>query len=41
VALIGVTIYRMVQLAGRIYAGAVLWFGRRLRLKEAWRGGEV
>jgi len=30
-----------VQLAGRIYAGAVLRFGRRLRLKEAWRGGEV
>ena len=41
VALIGVTIYGMVQLAGRIYAGAVLRFGRRLRLKEAWRGGEV
>jgi ABC-2 type transport system permease protein len=41
VALIGVTIYGMVQLAGRIYAGAVLRFGRRLRLKEAWRGGEM
>jgi ABC-2 type transport system permease protein len=41
VALMGVTIYGMVQLAGRIYAGAVLRFGRRLRLKEAWRGGEV
>jgi ABC-2 type transport system permease protein len=41
VALIGLTIYGMVQLAGRIYAGAVLRFGRRLRLKEAWRGGEV
>jgi ABC-2 type transport system permease protein len=41
VVLIGVTIYGMVQLAGRIYAGAVLRFGRRLRLKEAWRGGEV
>jgi ABC-2 type transport system permease protein len=41
VALMGVTIYGMVQLAGRIYAGAVLRFGRRLRLKEAWRGSEV
>jgi ABC-2 type transport system permease protein len=41
VALIGVTIYGMVQLGGRIYAGAVLRFGRRLRLKEAWRGGEM
>jgi hypothetical protein len=41
VAIIGVTIYGMVQLAGRIYAGAVLRVGRRLRLKEAWRGGEV
>jgi len=41
VALIGVTICGMVQLAGRIYAGAGLRFGRRLRLKEAWRGGEV
>lgn len=41
IALIGVTIYGMVRLAGRIYAGAVLRFGRRLRLKEAWRGGEA
>jgi hypothetical protein len=39
--MIGVTIYRMVQLAGRIHAGGVLRFGRRLRLKEAWRGGAV
>ena len=39
-ALVVVTIYGMVQLAGRIYAGAVLRFGRRLRLKEAWRGAE-
>lgn len=41
VALIVVAIYGMVQLAGRIYAGAVLRFGGRLRLKEAWRGGEA
>jgi len=41
VALMVVTIYGMLQLAGRIYAGAVLRFGGRVRLKEAWRGGEV
>jgi ABC-2 type transport system permease protein len=39
-ALMLVTIYGLVQLAGRIYAGAVLRFGRRVRLREAWRGGE-
>ena len=41
VALIVVTVYGMVQLAGRIYAGVVLRIGRRVRLKETWRGGEV
>ena len=41
VALMVVTVYGMVQLAGRIYAGAVLRFGRRLRLREAWRGAEA
>jgi len=41
VALMVVTVYGMVQLAGRIYAGAVLRIGRRVRLKEAWSGGEV
>ena len=41
VALMVVTIFGMVQVAGRIYAGAVLRIGRRVRLKEAWRGGEV
>ncbi len=41
VALMAVTVYGMVQLAGRIYAGAILRIGRRVRLKEAWRGGEV
>jgi ABC-2 type transport system permease protein len=40
VALMAVTIYGLVQLAGRIYAGAVLRMGRRVRLGEAWRGGE-
>jgi ABC-2 type transport system permease protein len=41
VALMVVTVYGMVQLAGRIYAGAVLRIGRRVRLKEAWSGGEA
>ena len=35
------TIYGMVQLAGRIYTGAVLRLGRRVKLRDAWRGGEV
>jgi len=34
------TIYIIVQVAGRIYAGGVLRFGGRVRLKEAWRGAE-
>jgi ABC-2 type transport system permease protein len=38
VGLMVVTVYGMVQLAGRIYAGAVLRVGRRVRLREAWRG---
>jgi ABC-2 type transport system permease protein len=38
VAVMVVTIYGMVRLAGRIYAGAVLRIGRRLRLREAWEG---
>lgn len=41
VALMVVTIYGLVQLAGRIYAGAVLRIGRRVRLTEAWRGAEA
>ncbi len=35
------TICGMVLLAGRIYAGAVLRIGRRVRLMEAWRSGEA
>ena len=41
VALITAAIYGMVRLAGRIYAGAVLRIGPRLRLREAWRSGEA
>lgn len=41
IALMAATVFGMVQLAGRIYAGAALRFGGRLRVREAWRGGEV
>ena len=41
VALMAATIYGMVRLAGRIYAGAVLRTGGRVKLREAWRGAEV
>jgi ABC-2 type transport system permease protein len=35
------TIYALVLLAGRIYSGAALRLGSRVKLMEAWRGGEV
>ena len=38
VSLMVVTVYALVQLAGRIYTGAVLRIGRRVKLREAWRG---
>ena len=41
VALMVVTIYGMVQLAGRIYSGSVLRIGPRIRLREAWHAGEA
>ena len=41
VLLMLVTIYGMLRLAGRIYAGAVLRTGGRVKLKEAWRGAEA
>jgi ABC-2 type transport system permease protein len=41
VALMIVTIYGMLLLAGRIYAGAVLRTGGRVKVREAWRGAEV
>ena len=37
-AIMVVTILGMVQLAARIYAGAVLRIGRRVGLRDAWRG---
>ncbi len=41
VALMVVTIYGMVQLAGRIYSGSVLRIGPRIRLREAWQAREA
>ena len=40
VAVMVATVYGLVQLAGRIYTGAVLRIGRRVRLRDAWRGAE-
>jgi ABC-2 type transport system permease protein len=34
-------VYGLVQAAGRIYAGGVLRFGGRVRLREAWRSAEA
>jgi enoyl-CoA hydratase/carnithine racemase len=33
------TIYALVRLAGRVYAGALLRTGARTRLRDAWRLG--
>jgi ABC-2 type transport system permease protein len=41
VALMLTIVIGLVQLGERIYAGAVLRIGRRVRLSEAWRGGEA
>jgi ABC-2 type transport system permease protein len=41
VALMAISIYGMVLLAARVYAGAALRFGGRVPLKEAWRGAEA
>jgi ABC-2 type transport system permease protein len=41
IALMMAAIVGLVQLAGRIYAGAVLRIGRRVRLNEAWRGARA
>ena len=35
------TTFAMVSLAGRVYTGAVLRVGRRVKLAEAWRGAEL
>lgn len=37
ISLMAVATFAMVQLAGRVYTGAVLRIGRRVRLREAWR----
>ncbi len=33
--------YGLVRLAGRVYSGAILSVGRRMRLREAWRSAEL
>ena len=33
--------YRIQVLAGRIYAGAILRFGSKVKLREAWRSAEL
>ena len=40
VALMVVTIYGLVRLAARIYAGGALRFGSRVALRDAWRAAE-
>jgi ABC-2 type transport system permease protein len=40
-ALMVATIVVMVRLAGRVYAGAVLRIGGRVRLREAWGGARI
>jgi ABC-2 type transport system permease protein len=41
IALMATTIVAMVQLATRVYTGAILRIGRRVRLREAWHGAEA
>jgi ABC-2 type transport system permease protein len=41
IALTVAAVYGLVQAAGRIYAGGVLRFGGRVRLREAWRAAEA
>lgn len=41
VALTVAAVYGLVLAAGRIYAGGLLRFGGRVRLREAWRGAEA
>jgi ABC-2 type transport system permease protein len=40
VAIMAVSVYGLVRLAGRVYAGGLLRIGRRMGLKEAWRAAE-
>ena len=38
VVLMVATIVAMLRIAGRVYAGAALRLGRRVKLREAWYG---
>jgi ABC-2 type transport system permease protein len=35
------TIYAMLRVAARVYAGAALRLGRRVKLRDAWAGAEL
>ena len=41
IALMATTIVAMVQLATRVYTGAILRIGRRVRLREAWHSADA
>jgi ABC-2 type transport system permease protein len=41
IVLMVATVYGLVRLAGRIYAGGILRIGPRLRLRDAWRGASA
>ncbi len=41
IALMLVAICGMVRLAGRLYVGSILKTGTRVRLRDAWRSGEM
>ncbi len=40
IALVGIATYGLIKLGGRIYAGAILRVGPRVRLRDAWESAE-
>jgi len=41
ILLILVAIYGMIRLGGRVYQGAVLQIGAKVRIRDAWRAAEL
>jgi len=41
IALAVLTIVGLISLAGRIYTGAILSLGSKVRLRDAWRGART
>jgi ABC-2 type transport system permease protein len=41
IALMLATTYGLIRLAGRVYSGAILSLGARVKLKEAWRSADL